>query len=694
MLAELYSDNINPSTGEFLNIITAMQITTNNLMELLSEKFDFIEKIRAFNESKVVEIEETYEILDDLYVSPAVKKSLWQTILISKEIKKIMGKEPKKIFIELTRTNAQKNSGAKDSRKKQLEALYKNIKEDYGELFRKLQNTEELEFRSKKLYLYYTQLGKCMYSGQSITLEELFDKEKYDLDHIYPRSKKKDDSLDNLVLVNYKYNREKSDKPIDIETQNRMMNHWNLLYKKKLISEEKYNRLTRKGDFTDEELSGFIARQLVETSQSAKATAELLAKLNKNSKVVYVKAENVSQFRKDEKFTKLRELNDFHHAKDAYLNIVVGNVYYEKFTNSPRNYIKNTNSSEKNSEKAGRNYSLNKLFEFNLIKGDNIVWERKNDILTVKKQMYSNDVRITKKPEYINKGELFDATLYKASIAKTESYFPIKSSDEKLRDVTKYGGFTKIKIAYYTLISYIDSKGKKQNRVIAIPVYLNDNIQKINEYIENKLNSEKIYDFKIEVSKIYLNTLIETNGFKYFVGGKTANYFYIDSAIPIVLEDKYVKYLKKISNIFNNDNEVYKYKLCRDKLKPEENLEVYEEFIKKMTSSILKKHKRDKTDEFIKHRDTFIKLSSFDQANILIKILNILTDKTVTAIEFNLTNLIKDDKTNKDKIVKENVSAIKFTRSKLSMDLKDDLKIINQSITGLYENEIIIRGEE
>lgn len=103
--------------------------------------------------------------------------------------------------------------------------------------------------------------------------------------------------------------------------------------------------------------------------------------------------------------------------------------------------------------------------------------------------MYSNDVRITKKPEYINKGELFDATLYKASIAKTESYFPIKLSDEKLRDVTKYGGFTKIKTAYYTLISYIDSKGKKQNRIIAISVYLNDNVQKINEYIKNKLNS-------------------------------------------------------------------------------------------------------------------------------------------------------------------------------------------------------------
>lgn len=104
-----------------------------------------------------------------------------------------------------------------------------------------------------------------------------------------------------------------------------------------------------------------------------------------------------------------------------------------------------------------------------------------------------------------------------------------------------------------------------------------------------------------------------------------------------------------------------------------------------MSSSIFKKHKRNKIDEFIKHRDIFTKLSLFDQVNILLKMLNVLTDKTVSSIKF----LIKDDKINKEK-----VSEIKLSRSTLSMDLKDDLKIINQSITGLYENEIIIRGEE
>lgn len=42
-------------------------------------------------------------------------------------------------------------------------------------------------------------------------------------------------------------------------------------------------------------------------------------------------------------------MNDLHHAKDAYLNIVVGNSYYVKFTKSVANFIR---------ENPGRSYTL------------------------------------------------------------------------------------------------------------------------------------------------------------------------------------------------------------------------------------------------------------------------------------------------------------------------------------------------
>jgi len=71
------------------------------------------------------------------------------------------------------------------------------------------------------------------------------------------------------------------------------------------------------------------------------------------TKVIPQKAENVTDFRhelkpyKDEsednyhwEFSKSRNINDFHHAHDAYLNIVVGNCYDVRFTRDIYNYVK------------------------------------------------------------------------------------------------------------------------------------------------------------------------------------------------------------------------------------------------------------------------------------------------------------------------------------------------------------------
>ena len=40
-----------------------------------------------------------------------------------------------------------------------------------------------------------------MYTGLPIDLDELWNNQKYDIDHIYPQSKTMDDSIDNRVLV-------------------------------------------------------------------------------------------------------------------------------------------------------------------------------------------------------------------------------------------------------------------------------------------------------------------------------------------------------------------------------------------------------------------------------------------------------------------------------------------------------------
>lgn len=54
-------------------------------------------------------------------------------------------------------------------------------------------------------------MGRCMYTGLPIDLDELWNNQKYDIDHIYPQSKTMDDSIDNRVLVKRILNLEKTD---------------------------------------------------------------------------------------------------------------------------------------------------------------------------------------------------------------------------------------------------------------------------------------------------------------------------------------------------------------------------------------------------------------------------------------------------------------------------------------------------
>lgn len=93
-----------------------------------------------------------------------------------------------------------------------------------------------------------------------------------------------------------------------------------------------------------EDKAGFIQRQLVETRQITKHVARLLDEKFNNKKdennravrtvkIITLKSTLVSQFRKDFELYKVREINDFHHAHDAYLNAVIASALLKKYLN-------------------------------------------------------------------------------------------------------------------------------------------------------------------------------------------------------------------------------------------------------------------------------------------------------------------------------------------------------------------------
>ena len=544
--------------GRCMSIIEALWETPNNLMELLGGDFGFTDELNKLNNEKIDKINDeiTYDQVEELYCSPAVKRTVWQAIKIVNEIRKVMGYDPAKVFIEVTRgENKSENKGAGKTRRDRLLEKYKAIKngkdEFANQLFEQLSNREDRDLQSKKLFLYFQQMGRCAYTGERIELDELINNTKhYDIDHIYPRSKTKDDSITrNLVLVKSEANREKTNiYPISESIRNSMRDRWSYWFRSGLISEEKYKRLTRANPLTPDELAGFISRQLVETGQSTKAIAELLSKgLPDTTRVITVKAGGISDLRRyygynsnpvRPEFIKVRELNDLHHAKDAYLNIVVGNVINSTFTDNPYRWIKDHEDnysirtellfrdSEVYTKKNGEtsrypavrawNYADSLDIVSNTMKRNDVVWTRMNHRLSSKG------------------GGLMDAML----VRRADGYIPRKR-DRRLQDTSKYGGYNSASGAYFMLIKL--SNGDRQ--IISVPLL---NERNVKGYIDKQYPGARVI-----IPRIDFMSKMLVNGFPVHLSGRTRNSLLLYPAKQFLLPVESSQYLKKCSSYIN-----------------------------------------------------------------------------------------------------------------------------------------------
>ncbi|MDO4778187.1 MAG: type II CRISPR RNA-guided endonuclease Cas9 [Tissierellia bacterium] len=659
-LTDIY--HIDKKTKKNKNILTMLWETDCNLMQLLSNEYDFMNNISLLNSQNGTNSDRIqYSLLQDLYVSPAVKRSIWRTLLISKEINKIMGHEPEKIFIEMARGSDSINLKGKrtTSRKERLSQLLENSKEYEAQLLEELNREDEGNLRDNRLYLYYTQLGKCMYSNEKINLNDLYS--LYDIDHIYPQSRVKDDSIhSNMVLVKKCLNSKKGNEypiPKDIISEG-AREHWSTLLKKELITKEKYNRLMRKTPFSDNELSGFIARQLVETRQSTKAIANILKEIFTKSEIVYVKSENVSDFRHKYEITKSRLVNDFHHAKDAYLNIVVGNVYHEKFTSNPLNFIKR-----------GHEYSLNKVFDFTVKKGSRIVWDSKNScsLNNVKKQVAKNNILFTKYA-FTRKGEFFKQQPLKAG----QGQFPLKISDQRLLQIKKYGAYDKVGGAYFFLLEHKENKKTKKSFSF-VPINLANSIKTKNDLINYCENTLKLSEVRIILPKIKINTLFEVNGFRMHLSGRTGKRIVFKGAMPLVFSDYLYTYAKKIEKYIERNRQKNKIFPITEhqKITSDENLIIYDEFINKLKNTIYNTKLSAQLEVFEKGRDIFISLDLPKQCELIYNAFNL----------FGTTPALTD------------LSLIKGARdsgrlsNSSNLSRSDKILIINQSITGIFEKK-------
>lgn len=664
--------------GQRKSIMDILKETEYNFMQIINDKtFGFDKQIEmASKKLEYTKINNKFyeENIATLAGSPAIKRGIWQTLRIVDELTKVLKVPPKNIFIEFAREDAEKERTS--SRKNKLIKAYDKFKEENydqinKDLLKDLKNRNEKDI-SDRLYLYYMQNGKCMYSGKTLDIDNL---ELYQIDHIIPQSKIKDDSFDNKVLVLAEENQKKLDGFIDDKIINSQKENWRKLYEAGLISQVKYFNLLNNVE-TDKRIEGFIKRQLVETRQITKHVTNILRNVYKDSEVYAIKATLGHDFREKYDVLKIREMNDYHHAHDAYITSIIGNHIIARYPKMLKefiysDYIKEFNNQTNKSNtknkygfivsSIGKGYVDSNTDE---IIDDNMAQDKLNEILNT---FNIKDFYITKKLEE-KTGAFYNQNPLPKEKAKKDS----PRLKEGL-DPLKYGAYNGEIGAYYVLISYL-KKDKREYLIESVPVKESLSI-KSKEDLFNYLNEKlKLDDMKILKPKLLTNQLLYKAGKPYYLVShseiKSSKQLRLDKEeqilLYVVLSNGKInfKVYETAKQIINNNESVEN--LNREEIKEECLNKVYDV----LTNKIKQEYFEEVGLKLETYKDNYLNLSVEDKVKTIKLLLNLTSGR---AIDLKIVGGKKDQ-----------------GRKKVnSMNTKwlEDVKFIEQSITGIYEKE-------
>ena len=666
------------------------------------------------------------KFVDELYVPVCSKRAIKQSCKIIEEIQKILkldNFDNVSFAVEVTREN-QKDKKQKDSRYKEMKTILnkiKGFKDNYSEVsnnFNELEGKDEGKVRSEKYYYYFMQLGKDIYTGDSIDYDKLSD---YDIDHIIPQSLIKNDSIDNKVLTKKTFNEgtKKNIYPFFNKIKlfkgnnNEAKKFWKTLLDNKLISSKKYNALTRTVELSDEELEDFENRQKTTTDQSVKGFMSVLKDWYKvpDKNIIYSKAGNVSYFRNKYEIYKSRNINNYHHAHDAYLNIVIGNIVANSYKNT---YIRFKASHGESFQ----DYLIRNAYSINPEKIiDNYFDNKQKDLLVkIKENIFLTKNIFTKKRTYVGSANVL-------------SEITLRSAKEKINgvqiktglDISKYGCYKSYKFSSFCLLK---SKSKKDKyRLEAVPSLYSKNSKYFFE------NNPDFSDYYIYIDKLMINTKMMIGEKSFIISSRyDISSFSIYNATERAFVDnnglfatqkilKSIHYCEKLNNYFStiksissnnylsNDEADLKqlnslfhgcYEITNDYIKNpiddkqknnSHNLFLENEDLIHLYEYIINLYKKECFKKFDKIYKIILKLEegrNFYDLNIVYKIkvinelLKVFKTNKKDSIDFNFINC--------------GAISEKLVQSKnLNIGRSEKVKIVFESVTGFYKKTIILK---
>jgi len=549
-LSKKLLDELPASPKNHETIIEVMERNPMVFMEVLSnDSFNLNERIAKMNQidnEKYTKIR--YRDIKELQGSPALKKGIWQATLIVEELTEIFG-EPEHIMIEFARHDDKKERTK--ARKKQIEDLHKAVGQDEKELknfLKEHSQYEEADYRDNRLFLYITQQGKCLYSGESLNISRLQD---YEVDHILPRSFVKDDSLDNLALVKTEMNQKKGNEKMPLEVIEpkikwRQKKYWQRLFDNNLISQRKYQRLIKE-TFSDQDKESFFARQLVETRQITKHVKDLLNERFEKTEVHPVNATIINRLRAHTNTFKIRDLNNKHHAVDAAITVLIIQFIINKYGSNFLNFNFKFQEARRKWREMLTTHGKNFFLFADIDQYDRFTHYKTGELLSGRQflHMLNNEMpwQTTKKLGS-NEGAFYDQTIYSPKVRKPQ-YSSGKIAKGVHSDV-------KVDSSYLISYAYLNKRGqeKLESDIVNFTVIEKYQTKSLSEEQLAFILAEKVAKGPIVKAKIHKRILkhqlvIVDDHPLYFVSNRELNnakQFYLQ---PDTLEKLYTTFDKE-----------------------------------------------------------------------------------------------------------------------------------------------------
>lgn len=339
------------------SILEDLWHTNKNQIQLFVERGMELSRLSNIKKKKQI----TFD--DDAILSTVAKRAHREAIKIVNAVRNKYG-ELAAIVVETAR---EKNS---DEKRKQYAEFQRKVGKHEKEMAKLLgvKSLEELHLSSKQhlaLKLWESQDGKCIYSGKSISLNDIITNfSKFEIDHVLPISLSFDDSQANKVLCYHGENQAKGQKTpfqyFNTGKASRTFDQFKVevlnLYKSKRISSKKKDYLLEMRDIQNNEemQKEFINRNLVDTQYAMRSFSMTLRAFFKthdiDTKVLSIRGSFTSALRRRARLNKDREESYAHHAIDALIVGAIGRMpvfeFFREFDMDEQGVIYNKNTGE------------------------------------------------------------------------------------------------------------------------------------------------------------------------------------------------------------------------------------------------------------------------------------------------------------------------------------------------------------